>query len=182
MLVTQNTIGTTCGAPSTGFIAQLFLLAVDDLLFLAEPTDGLLCQQILTKTGANLVELAIRPKNATYEEKPITSNEGVGYSVSLQLSYPSVNNNGIILWANANRRRRWVALFKTTTGDNLIAGEVGNGLRINIVRVSQNQSIIGLSFNGLFSHPFWQLPTLDPNLLFSGPTFTSTDFTTDFEF
>lgn len=177
MLVTQTQIGSICGVPSSGYVAQLFLLAADDLLYLAEPTADLLCMQVLAKVGAELIELPLRPKSCTYTETTGTNADGTVYNVQLQLNYPTNQNQNIITWANANRRRRWVALLKTANGENLIVGEVDNGLRLSIGR----GSFIGIGLSGQFSHPLWQLPTIDMNSIFSGATFTATDFTTDFE-
>jgi hypothetical protein len=177
MLVSKTVIGSSCGIPSSGYVAQLFLLAIDDLLYLDEPADDLLCMQVLAKEGANLIELPLRPKNATYSETPVTNADGISYNVQLLLSYPTPQNHQVIEWANANRRRRWAALFQTVTGENLIAAELKNGLQLNISR----SGFIGISLTGKFSHPLWKLSTIDMNVIFSGPTFTATDYTTDFE-
>lgn len=177
MLVSKIVVGNSCGIPTSGYVGQLFLLAIDDLLYVDEPADDLLCMQVLAKEGAKLIELPLRPKNCTYTETPVTSGDGTAYNLQLQLSYPANQNHGVIEWASANRRRRWAALFQTVNGENLIAAELNNGLQLNISR----SGFIGISLNGRFSHPLWKLPTMNMNAIFSGATFMATEFTTDYE-
>lgn len=174
MLVTKKQIGSNAGIPTTGYVSQLFLLPVDSVLLIAEPTAPLFqCLQIAVKDDTEIIELPIRPKNCTFAE----STSGNGYNVTIQLSYPANSNEGIFEWASDNENRRWVAIFQTVNGRSLIAGEVGNGLRL----VGNYSAFINLSFSGQFTHQVWPLPTVEPAVLFSGPTFQSTDFNSDFQ-
>jgi len=175
MLVTLQTIGSSCGVPTSGYVGRLFILPADQVTYIAEPSGtASVCMQVATMEGAELLELPLRPKNCTYSES--TSN-GDSYAVSLQLSYPSNSNKALTQWAAQNKRRRWVAIFSTVNGQKYIAGEVGNGLRMTI----SEATYISIGFSGQFSHTMWQLPTVEPAVLFSGPTFQITDFSTDFQ-
>jgi hypothetical protein len=181
MLVTASTIGTACGAPSTGFVIQLYLLDARDVESVYEPADGeLLCGGIVVRNGAPLVELPLRYRSGTYQESQNTSNDGLGFNVTLSLSYPAVNNPSVVAWANANKKRRWVAIFKTVTGEVLLAGDPENGLRLSIGRNGQERGMIGLSLNGSFWHTMWLLPTIDLEELFGGPKFVSSGFSSGF--
>ncbi|MCA0229885.1 MAG: hypothetical protein LCH91_05435 [Bacteroidetes bacterium] len=174
MLVTKKQIGTSAGIPTSGYVSRLFLLPVDSVLFIAEPTAPLFqCLQVQVKDETEIIELAVRPKNCTYTE----STSGNAYSVAIQLSYPTNSNEEVFEWVSNNENRRWVAIFQTVNGRNLIAGEVGNGLRL----VSGYSAFLNLSFSGQFTHPMWQLTTVEPSVLFSEPTFQSTDFNSDFQ-
>ena len=179
MLVTQTQIGSSVSAPSSGYVGKLYLMAAEDVLYIAEPTDTEpLCMQVLAKVGAELVELPVRPKNCTFSETPATNGDGVMYGVSIQLSFPQKGNQSILNWAAANRRRRWVVLFQSHNGDNYIAGEVGNGLRLGL---NTQGGVIGIGLSGQLVHTMWQLPTIVPAEIFSEVTFLSTDFSTEFE-
>lgn len=181
MLVTASTIGTACGAPSTGFVVQLYLLDAQDVESVYEPPEGdLLCGGIVVRNGSPLVELPIRYRSGTYQENQNTSNDGVGFNVTLSLSYSLVSNQSVVAWANANHKRRWVAIFKTVTGEVLLAGDVKNGLRLSIGRSGQERGLIGLNLNGNFRHTMWQLETINPEDLFGGPKFVSSGFSSGF--
>lgn len=174
MLVTKKQIGSSAGVPTSGYVGRLFLLPVDQVIYIAEPsgTDSV-CMQVATMEGAELLELSVRPKNCTFAE----SISGDSYNVTIQLSYPTNSNEGVFEWVAANENRRWVAIFQVVNGRSLIAGEVGNGLRL----VSNYSTFLNLSFSGQFTHQVWQLPTVDPAVLFSGSTFDSIDFNSDFQ-
>lgn len=181
MLVTASPIGTTCGAPSTGYVVQLYLLDAQDVEYIYEPTgDDMMCGGIVVTPGSKLVELPIKYKTCTYQEGQNTNNDGLGFQVTIGLSYSAPSNVDVMGWANANKKRRWVAIFKTATGEVLLAGDAKNGLRLNMGRSGQERGVLGIGLSGVFWHSMWMLPTIDLEELFGGPRFVSTGFSSGF--
>lgn len=175
MVVNLSTVGSSCGAPSAGYVARLYLLCVDDVMYITEP-DETLQVKIWPKPDAALYEMPLKPLTCTYSEVGNDDNAGGAYKISLGTVYAGATNGGIVRWAEAQRQKRYVAMFLTTTGETLLAGDIEHGMRVVVTRGAAQQNTVGVSISGMQPHRLYALQAIDPAVLFAEVGFDDDDY------
>jgi len=174
-------VGSNCGAPSSGYLTDLYVLALEDILYTQEPPTDSETASIWPTNTATVFRLPLRVKTATYSENSQEAEGGLSYAVNLSTFYHAVNNAQITDWAQEQGQKRFVALFRTTTGDFFLAGDQEHGLKLNVARSATEKHLISLSLTGSVPHRLWRLESVDPTVLFDIVDFSPADFSsTDF--
>lgn len=170
MLVSKIVIGTSCGVPTSGYVAQLFLIDVAAVTMIA--ASNLECTKVEVEEISNLYEIKLLPKNCVYNESNFEDGDGNGFQVSFGFGQKD-SNPGLYDWLWANQNRRWIALFEGVNGGKYIVGEVRNGLQATF---SKADGRIGIALKGRLSLPALKVESLDPDVLFLQSEFVPTDF------
>lgn len=174
-------VGSNCGAPSSGYLTDLYLLALEDILYTQEPPTGSETASIWPINTATVFRLPLRVKTATYSENSQEAEGGLSYAVNLSTFYHAINNAEVTDWAQEQGQKRFVALFRTTTGDFFLAGDHGHGLRLSVARNTTERHLISITLSGTIPHRLWRLESVDPTVLFDIVDFSPADFSsTDF--
>jgi hypothetical protein len=186
MLVQEQKLNNYRQQPNAGQVARLKLLPVENVLTILPPGQGPAVAAPFTVSkyglavaaGATLTELVFPVGGCTFQEGSGTDGNGKTWSTDLQLTVPK-NQTSLLDWIDRNQGRRWLAIWLDRNGLAYLAGEPGNGLRMEVSRVITSGNSVAISLKSRFTHPTWFLETFDTATLFADVAF---DLSFDFSF
>jgi hypothetical protein len=189
MIVTEQKFSPYQQQPNAGQVARLKLLPIDAVLALSPPgaghgLDGPTTNEPLTVSkyglavsgGSPLTELVFPVGACTFTETSSRDPAGTVYSPELQATIPR-NQPGLLNWLDQHKAHRWLALWLDRNGLAYVAGEPGNGLRMEISRAVGAGNSVAVSLKGRYLHTTWFLETFDSSVLFA-----DVEFSTEFDF
>lgn len=178
MLVTEQSFQTHRQQPNAGQVARLKLLPIDAVLAISPPNTWPILAGPLTvskyglavASGAKLTELVFPPDGCSFSEVSTTDEAGAVWSPTLLATVPK-NQPELLAWIDANQTTRWLAIWLDRNGYAHLAGEPGNGLRLEISRSIAATNAVGFTIKGRSWHPAWFLETFDSATLFADVDF-----------
>lgn len=184
MIVTEQKFSSYQQQPNAGQVARLKLLLIDDVLALSAPRAGPPTANPLTVSqyslavaaGSQLTELIFPAGACSFTENSSRDPAGTVYTPELQATIPR-NQPALLDWLDQNKARRWLALWLDRNGLAYVAGEPGNGLRMEISRAVGAGNSVAVSLKGRYLHTTWFLETFDSSVLFA-----DVEFSTEFDF
>lgn len=184
MLVTERKLSSYRQQPNAGQVARLKLLPIDAVLAISPPNTWPILAGPLTvsmyglavASGANLTELVFPPDGCSFNEVSTTDEAGTVWSTTLLATIPQ-NQPALLDWIDANQATRWLAIWLDRNGLAYLAGDPGNGLRLEISRSIAATNAVGFTLKGRSWHPVWFLETFD-----SASLFPDVDFDLSFDF
>ncbi|WP_020603128.1 hypothetical protein [Spirosoma spitsbergense] len=183
MVLTEQSFGSYQQTPNAGQVARLKLLPVDAVLAISPPgewpatTPGTVSRFGLAVAGGSVAtELIFPVGGCSFQELQETGQAGTVYRPELVATVPR-NQAGLLDWIHLNRARRWLALWLDRNGQAYLAGEPGNGLRMEMSRTVNATNSMSLTLKGRFCHPAWFIETFD-----SAELFADVDFDLSFDF
>lgn len=184
MIVTEQKFSPYQQQPNAGQVARLKLLPIDAVLALSPPGAGPTTNEPLTVSkyglavagGSPLTELVFPVGACTFTETSSRDPAGTVYSPELQATIPR-NQPALLNWLDQHKARRWLALWLDRNGLAYVAGEPGNGLRLEISRAVGAGNSVDVSLKGRYLHTTWFLETFDSSVLFA-----DVEFSTEFDF
>ncbi|MGF7217488.1 hypothetical protein GGR92_003662 [Spirosoma lacussanchae] len=186
MIVTNQLLSNYEQGANVGHVARLRLLPVEAVLAIVPPGAGPATATPFTVSryglavanGAQTTELLFPPGGCSFTEGSAQDAAGIVYAPELTATLPK-NQPALLDWLQRNQGRRWVALFLDRNGQAYVAGEPGNGLRLQLNRAIAAGNSIAISLKGKATHPAWLLETFDAAVLFAHVDF---DLSFDFSF
>ncbi|GAB4050429.1 hypothetical protein [Spirosoma litoris] len=177
MVLTEQSFGSYQQQPNAGQVARLKLLPIEAVLALAPPGEwpapalGIISRFGLAVAGGSVATELIFPiGGGSFQESSETSGAGTAWSLELVATIPK-NQTGLLDWVHRNKARRWLALWLDRNGLAYVAGECGNGLRMEATRAVGATNSQTLTFRGRATHPAWFLETFDATQLFADVDF-----------
>ncbi|MVM36133.1 hypothetical protein GO755_39340 [Spirosoma sp. HMF4905] len=177
MVLTEQSFGSYQQQPNAGQVARLKLLPIEAVLALSPPGEwpapapGIISRFGLAVAGGSVATELIFPiGGGSFQESSETSGAGTAWSLELMATIPK-NQAGLLDWIHRNKARRWLALWLDRNGLAYLAGEWGNGLRMEASRAVGSINSQTLTFRGRATHPAWFLETFDSTQLFADVDF-----------
>ncbi|GAB3990365.1 hypothetical protein GCM10028807_17370 [Spirosoma daeguense] len=183
MLVTEQSFTTDLRQPNAGNVARLKLLAIDSVLAVISPRPGPAVAGTLqagpftvsryglpVSGGYDLTEIIFPFGACSFVEVSTRDQAGTVWAPELQAAIPK-NQPALLDWLDRNQTRRWLAIWLDRNGLAYVAGEPGNGLRMDVSRAVSAGNSVGLTLKGRFTHATWFLETFDAGELFAHADF-----------
>ncbi|MVM35284.1 hypothetical protein GO755_35005 [Spirosoma sp. HMF4905] len=180
MQVTESRIGLTLQQPNAGQVARLKLLPIERVLAILSPDELPVVgsPKTISKNGLNveagsiLTELVFPAGGCTMQETSQADPAGAGTSWELTLEAALPRNQPALTdWLETNQARRWLAIWLDRNGQAYLAGEPGNGLRLELSRTIGALNYVQVTIKGRSWHPAWFLETFDSASLFADVDF-----------
>lgn len=177
MVLTEQSFGNYQQQPNASQVARLKLLPIEAVLAISPPGEwpapapGIISRYGLAVAGGSVATELIFPiGGGSFQESSETTGSGTAWSLELVATIPK-NQPGLLDWIHRNRARRWLALWLDRNGLAYLAGEHGNGLRMEASRDIAANNAQTLKLKGRYLHPAWFLETFDSSLLFADVDF-----------
>lgn len=180
MFGTLSSVGVKCQGPvAAGWLTHVYLIACKDVAYEVFPNTMLRPANPLWLAGRRVVtEIKLRSKTCGFSESLQRNADGEVYSQQINIPIPSLANE-LTEWVYKNANRRFVCLFRDTSGNCYLSGSRSNGLTLGWGRAVQQTSAQQMQLSGINWHPVLWLNSVDPELLFPKKEF---DYSFDLSF